>query len=153
MEESMTFNSETLDVAAQWNITNGMTVYATDGEKLGTVRNYDPQAGYVDVRMGWLFTKDFFVPMSDIDTVTEDNITLRLTKEALNGDRFNTPPVAGSEPMGVTGSSMPDIDAAGNQPFEDRSTVDAESAALGDTETSTGELADGLREDQRFRVR
>jgi hypothetical protein len=153
MEESMTFNSETLDVAAQWNITNGMTVYATDGEKLGTVRNYDPQAGYVDVRMGWLFTKDFFVPMTDIDTVTEDNITLRLTKEALNDDRFNSPHVASSEPVGVTDSSISDIDAARKQPFEESSTIDAESAPLGDTESSTGELADGLREDQRFRVR
>jgi hypothetical protein len=71
-----------------------MTVYATDGSKLGTVRNYDPQAGYLDVHKGVLFTKDFYVPMSDVDTVAEDGITLRLTKDDLQGDRYATPPVA-----------------------------------------------------------
>jgi hypothetical protein len=91
--------------------------------------------------------------MTDIDTVTEDNITLKLTKEALNDDRFNSPQVAGSEPVGVTASTIPDIDAARKQPFEESSTVDEESAAVDDTETSTPEMADRLREDQRFRFR
>jgi uncharacterized protein YrrD len=102
-------DNETSDNAAHWNITDGTTVYATDGEKLGTVRNYSPQAGYIDVRKGWLFTKDFFIPMSDIDTATEDNITLKLTKDALEDDRFNSPPPATSEPVGVTDPSVADI--------------------------------------------
>jgi hypothetical protein len=78
---------------ANWQITNGMTVYATDGSKLGTVRNYDPHAGYLDVHKGVLFTKDFFVPLSAVDAVAEDGITLQLTKDDLQNDRYASPPV------------------------------------------------------------
>jgi uncharacterized protein YrrD len=78
---------------ANWQIVNGMTAYATDGSKLGTVRNYNPQMGYLDVQKGWLFHKDFFVPTSMIDTVAEDGITLRLTKDDLDDPRYTSPPV------------------------------------------------------------
>ena len=78
---------------ANWNIADGMTVYATDGEKIGTVRNYDPQAGYLDVQKGWLFKKDFYVPMDQVDAVTEEGITLKLTKDALASDLYSSPPM------------------------------------------------------------
>jgi len=107
---------------ANWQIENGMTVYGSDGEKLGTVRNYDPQAGYLDVQKGWLFTKDFYVPLSAIqsamgegltlpqvggpsaltagrttvETETGTGITLRLTKDDLEDDRYASPPTASS---------------------------------------------------------
>lgn len=35
-----------------WQIVDGMNVYSADGEKLGTVRNFDPSVGYLDVRKG-----------------------------------------------------------------------------------------------------
>jgi hypothetical protein len=79
---------------ANWQIASGMTVYATDGSKLGTVRNYDPQAGYLDVHKGVLFTKDFYVPMGAVDAVTEDGVTLQLTKNDLQDERYAAPPVA-----------------------------------------------------------
>jgi len=79
--------------AANWQIVDGMTVYATDGTKLGTLRNYNPQAGYLDIQKGWLFTKDFYVPTSMIDTVAEDGITLRLTKDDLSDPRYSSPMV------------------------------------------------------------
>jgi len=44
-----------LDNTASWQITDGMTVHGLDGEKLGTVRNYDPQVDYLDVQKGLLF--------------------------------------------------------------------------------------------------
>ena len=71
-----------------WPIEDGMPVYATDGDKLGTVRNYDPQADYLDVQKGWLFTKDFFVPLSAITQVTGEGIILRLTKERLEDEQY-----------------------------------------------------------------
>ncbi|MGH2391387.1 MAG: PRC-barrel domain-containing protein, partial [Chloroflexota bacterium] len=80
---------------ANWQISEGMTVYATDGTKLGTVRNYNPQAGYLDVRKGWLFTKDFYVPTSAVDAVAEDGLTLTLAKDDLDDARYGSPPVAG----------------------------------------------------------
>jgi hypothetical protein len=77
---------------ATWQISDGMTVYALDGAKLGTVRNYDPRAGYLDVRKGWLFTKDFYVPLDAVVSVAEDGITLNLSKDELEHERYNTPP-------------------------------------------------------------
>jgi hypothetical protein len=100
---------------ANWQIADGMTVYATDGTKLGTVRNYDPQAGYIDVHKGVLFTKDFYVPMDGVDAVAEDGVTLRLTKEDLDDDRYSTPSSAtmtsGDDVLGQDATSMTAQDA------------------------------------------
>ena|SRR5581483_6423560 len=103
---------------ANWQIEDGMTVYGSDGAELGTVRHYDPRAGYLDVQKGRLFHKDFFVPLSAIqsamgerltvrrvgepnlfsdgtttvETPTGTGITLRLTKDDLEDDRYASPP-------------------------------------------------------------
>jgi hypothetical protein len=90
------FQDQDYHSTANWQIMNGMTVYATDGTKLGTVRNYNPQEDWLDIHKGVLFTKDFYVPLEAIDTVAEDGITLRLTKDDLESDRFNSPPTAPS---------------------------------------------------------
>jgi hypothetical protein len=90
----MTPNQQTTSRTSM-RITDGMTVYGADREKLGTVRNYDPEAGYLDIQKGWLFTKDFYVGLSAIDSVDEHGINLHLTKEVLNDDRFATPPMRG----------------------------------------------------------
>jgi uncharacterized protein (TIGR02271 family) len=82
-------------------IVDGLTVYATDGTKLGTVQNYNPVAGYLDIRKGWLFPKDFFVPLSAVDTVTEDGITLNLAGDALSDERYAAPPTLADEGTGV----------------------------------------------------
>lgn len=79
---------------ANWQIVNGMTVYATDGAKVGTVRDYDPTASWLAVHKGLVFTKDFYVPIDAVDTVTEEGVVLQLTKDDLDSDRFNTPPRA-----------------------------------------------------------
>jgi hypothetical protein len=81
--------------AASWEVADGMTVYGTDGEKLGAVRNYDPRAGYFDIQRGWLFHKDFYVTMSDVAKVDEHGIVLRLTKQELDDDRYTLPPTGG----------------------------------------------------------
>jgi hypothetical protein len=77
---------------ANWEISDGMTVYGATGEKVGTVRNYDPRAGYLDIQKGWLFTKDFFVGMAAVQTVDENGIALRLTNADLKDERFSSPP-------------------------------------------------------------
>jgi hypothetical protein len=80
---------------ADWPIMEGMTVYGMDGEKLGTVRNYDPQADYLDVQKGWLFHKDFYVPVTAVNAVMGDGLTLRLTHHDLDDGRYATPPAEG----------------------------------------------------------
>jgi hypothetical protein len=76
-------------------IVNGMTVYGINGEKLGTVRNYDPHVGYLDIQKGWLFHKDFYVPMTTVQSVTGDGLTLQLTHQDLDNDRYTSPPTGG----------------------------------------------------------
>jgi hypothetical protein len=61
--------------AANLQIVDGMTVYGADGDKLGMVRNYDPESGYVDIQKGWLFHKDFYVGLAAIVSVDEHGIT------------------------------------------------------------------------------
>ena len=68
-------------------IASGMTVYDSAGDKVGTIHNYDDQNGYLDVRKGWLFPKDIYVPVGMVDQVTPDGIFLRTTSDQLqNGD-------------------------------------------------------------------
>jgi hypothetical protein len=108
-----------------WRIAAGMTVYAMDGDKVGTVRNYGPLAGYLDIQQGWLFTKDFYVGLAEIYKVDQDGITLRLTKDELDDDRFASPPPTGhvtsgagfviteKEPIDVEDEEVPETRASG----------------------------------------
>jgi hypothetical protein len=74
------------------HIADGMTAFGRDGEKLGTVRHYDEQNGYLDIQQGWLFHKDFYVGMSAVVGADETGVTLRLTKQDLDDDRYGAPP-------------------------------------------------------------
>lgn len=120
-EDRVMMDQRSFDTTASWQVTDGMTVYASDGQKLGTVRNYAPSTGYIDARKGWLFTKDFYVPLSDIDTVTEAGVTLKLTMDALSDERYNVPPVSTSaiqDPVTLADGSVLEP-AARKQPYED----------------------------------
>jgi len=65
------------------NLTAGMDVKGSDGEKVGTVQ--DVQGNYVVVSKGFFFPHDYYIPFSAITTADEDNVYLNVTKdEALN---------------------------------------------------------------------
>jgi uncharacterized protein (TIGR02271 family) len=96
---------------ANWQIADGMTVYATDGTKLGTIENYNPADGYLAVRKGWLFPKDFFVPMGAVETVTEDGVVLGLARDALDDDRNAVPPTFTDATAGTYGQTTRDTGA------------------------------------------
>jgi len=117
-------NNQNFDPTSTWRITDGMTVFAADGHKVGTVQNYAPNVGYIDARKGWLFTKDFYVPLSAIDTVSEDAVTLNLTLDALADDRYNRPPITPAvdgEPAVPADLSTLDP-LARKQPYEEEET-------------------------------
>jgi len=78
------------------DITEGMTVYDAAGEKVGTVREYNTQAGYVDVEKGWLFHKDFYLPLNAVTRSDQDGVYLNVYKDDLSGDMYNQPPVGGA---------------------------------------------------------
>ncbi len=73
-------------------IAPGTDVYDTNGEKVGSVQQYDPQAGYILIQKGVLFTKDLYVPTNAIDRTTTDGIRLNLSKDDLKEDRYTAPP-------------------------------------------------------------
>ncbi len=78
-------------------IAQGATVYDAAGEKVGKVRGYDPQAGYLDVEKGWLFPKDFFIPLSAVQsTDANGDVLLSLYQDALQGDQYASPPIGGA---------------------------------------------------------
>jgi len=65
------------------NLTSGMDVKGSDGEKVGTVQ--DVQGNYVIVSKGFFFPTDYYIPFSAISTADEDNVYLNVTKDgALN---------------------------------------------------------------------
>jgi len=74
---------------------DGATVYDIDGEKVGTLRAYDPQGGYLTVEKGFLFHKDFYVPMTRVQGVDADgDVHLSLRKDDLSDIQYDAIPAA-----------------------------------------------------------
>jgi len=65
---------------------HGMDVYGADDEKLGSV--HEVRDNYFVVEKGFFFPKDYYIPMSAIEGVDQDNhVRLNVTKDvALNQD-------------------------------------------------------------------
>jgi hypothetical protein len=84
--------TQTISNPTSRQITDGMTVYGSGGDKVGTVRNYDPQASYLDIQKSPLFTKDFYLGWGTIAKVTADGVTLRLSNKELHNRLFAAPP-------------------------------------------------------------
>jgi uncharacterized protein (TIGR02271 family) len=80
--------------SSSFQFADGMTVYDATGDKIGTISQYDPQAGYLDVRKGWLFPKDIYVPTSAVQQVGNDGVYLSLNADDLQGDRYSSPSTA-----------------------------------------------------------
>ena len=60
-------------------LTNGMTVRGSDGEKVGTVAGFDGQ--YMVVEKGFFFPSDHYIPTSAISSVGDDEVYLSVTKD------------------------------------------------------------------------
>lgn len=86
------------------SITPGTDVYAVNGDKIGTVQRYDPQASVFVMEKGLIFKKDLYIPTSDIQRADTDGLHLDLSKDDLTGDRYTTPPT-GSQSWGPTSST------------------------------------------------
>jgi uncharacterized protein (TIGR02271 family) len=83
----------------QRDIPVGATVYDVTGEKVGSVLEYNGASAYLMVEKGWLFTKDFYVPLDLIERVDADGVYLAVSKADLNDSRYENPPaVSGAAP-------------------------------------------------------
>lgn len=70
-------------------IIDGMAVFDAAGEKVGTVRGYDTQAGILDVEKGWLFPRDFYVPAAVVDRSDAEGVYLTIYKDDLSSGRYD----------------------------------------------------------------
>jgi uncharacterized protein YrrD len=153
MLDNQTLGNQAYDDKNYLRVVDGMTVYTRSGDKVGTVRNYSPQSGYIDVHKGWLFSKDFYVPVSQIDTIAEDGITLDLEKDDLAGDNYNYPPMATAATTEPTTLADGSVIGTAKQPVETDGDVMFQPKA-GNLESASGtDEADLLRSEQPYRVR
>ena len=94
-------------------ITDGMPVYDSVGEKLGSVVDMDINSGYLTVQKGFFFHKDIYVPISAITRVDADGVLLGLTKEELLEDRYGAiPAYQASNVVETSGSATRNVAAS-----------------------------------------
>jgi hypothetical protein len=91
----------------QWQpFVEGATVYDTTGAKVGTLRAYNPQGGFLLVEKGWLFAKDLYIPLAAVQgTDAMGDVHLSLRKDDLQDDRYDIPPGGGTTVAGGDGQS------------------------------------------------
>ena len=65
------------------HFTTGATVYDSAGKKVGTLHAYNPQSGFLAVRMGWLLRKDRYIHRSAVSRADAAGVALQLSKDDL----------------------------------------------------------------------
>jgi uncharacterized protein (TIGR02271 family) len=85
-----TFNSS--DPGVLNSVPVGTTVYDVNGDKVGSVAEYDSQSGYMVVEKGWLFNTDLYVPLTLIANTDDQGLYLKVTKDDLKADQYTSPP-------------------------------------------------------------
>ena len=138
----------------QSQIPDGATVYDSAGDKIGTVHENNVQGAYLVVQKGFLFHKDFYVPLSAIARADEEGVYLTVSTAELSDSRYDSPPMV-AEAMGTTrGASNVDQSYAGAATTA--STVDQAAYTTGsaaravrtDVETGTGDIRVPVREEE-----
>jgi uncharacterized protein (TIGR02271 family) len=80
-------------------ITDGMSVFGSDGDKVGTIVSVGPS--YVVVEKGFFFPTDYYIPFSAIASQTENGVYLNVTKDAALNQGWDVAPTA-SETFATT---------------------------------------------------
>src|SRR5579864_5066917 len=71
----------------------GLAVYDAEGAKIGPVRRYDLEAGYMVVEEGRLARRQLYLPFHLMQTITPRAIYLNVAEDALT-DAYLLPPAA-----------------------------------------------------------
>ena len=102
-------------------LSNGMHVHDAAGEKIGVIRNYDPYlrlhgapVRYIDVQKGFLFHKDFYVPLSAVSRITSQGAFLSLSKAELSAGTYDLPPAGDDDPVTDAAARVAEQAAAGS---------------------------------------
>jgi uncharacterized protein (TIGR02271 family) len=95
-------------------LTKGMDVYGAEGDKVGSIQ--DVQDDYVLVEKGFFFPKDYYIPWSAIQGVTEDNeVYLTISKDEALNQQWDTLPQGDAIGTNYTGTTT-GTDYAGATP-------------------------------------
>lgn len=96
---------------------DGAAVFDAAGEKVGSVREHNMQAGYLVVHKGWLFPKDVYVPLSAIGRGDSGGIYLNLYKDELKNQNWENPPTQPGGAGTALGSTVSTNTAAAKSPL------------------------------------
>ncbi len=79
----------------QYGISEGMEVLGSDGAKVGSIAEVNPD--HFVVKKGFFFPNDFYIPTSAVNSVEDNKVYLNVTKdEAMSQD-----PSWEEQPVGV----------------------------------------------------
>lgn len=75
--------------ATDWTVREGTPVITFDGEKIGEVEN--ATGGYLLVKKGFLFPKEYAIPAAAIENVGPDAVYLNVTKDIARSQGWDEP--------------------------------------------------------------
>jgi hypothetical protein len=93
MHDSNRGQDESVAVPIADLMTEGLQVYGAESAKIGVVRRYDLDAGYMVVEAGVLARRELYVPFHLIGSITPHEIYLTVSKDELT-DAYILPPAA-----------------------------------------------------------
>jgi hypothetical protein len=85
------YDAMTMDDGSVWEIDDGWEVVGVDGQKVGVVKDIEPD--YVVVGRGLLFTTERFVPVDAISAVEPGRVFLNVTRDEIDNRGWTTPPL------------------------------------------------------------
>ncbi|HWK79868.1 MAG TPA: DUF2382 domain-containing protein [Thermomicrobiales bacterium] len=94
-----------------WVLREGQDVIASDGEKVGEIR--DASGESFTVKEGWFFPKEHIIPSSVIASVDEHAVRLSVTKEQALAEEWNAAPATAAEWGNGGGTAVDETTAAG----------------------------------------
>ncbi|MGN6485787.1 MAG: DUF2382 domain-containing protein, partial [Thermomicrobiales bacterium] len=97
-----------MDTTNDWVLREGQDVIASDGEKVGEIR--DAAGESFTVKEGWFFPKEHIIPSSVIASVDENAVRLNVTKEQALAEEWNTASATASEWGSGSGSGGTAVD-------------------------------------------
>lgn len=136
----------------QSQIPNGATVYDAAGDKIGTVHENNVEGAYLVVQKGFLFHKDFYVPLSAIARADEEGVYLTVATADLSDERYDSPPMV-ADAMG-TSRSTGKVDQSYTSAATTAGSMDqgyttgTARTARTDVETGTGDIRIPVREEE-----
>jgi uncharacterized protein (TIGR02271 family) len=97
----------------QYTFREGMTVFGSDGDKVGKIVAVDPS--YIVVEKGFFFPTDYYIPTSAIANMDDDNIYLTVSKDEALNQGWDQPltTTAGDERFGATTTDAETYAASG----------------------------------------